>query len=179
MRNLIAITMMLAQISLASASRAENDFLGLDADLANFANGLFLYQELIQLESTASSADLFTQVRARAETALHRHKLRFLGLSAKQQARMIDQVRNISKFATSAKLVFPGDDMRTEVYGHLSSWSKGRLAGLIQEYNQIWRTEVEEQTQYQARLRLIRNVESSQREGSASDALLVDPNWSR
>ena len=179
MRNLTAIVMMLAQISLASASRAENHLLGLDADLGNFANGVFLYQQLNQLESTTSSAVLFTQVRARAETALHRHKLRFLALSVEQQAGMIEQVRNITNKVTPARLVFPDDDTRNEVYRNLLSWRKGCLAGLIGEYSQIWRAEVAEQKQYQARLRRIKKLESNQREGNASGALLVDPNWNR
>jgi len=178
MRYLIMTLVILAQLSLPSASRAENDLLGLDADLANFANGVFLYQHLSDLETGAGSADLFTKVRAKAETALHRHKLKFLALSVEQQAGMIDQVRNITNKVTPAKLVFPGDATRNEVYRNLLARSKGRLSGLIEEYSQIWRAEVEEQKQYQAQLRQMK-VESNQRETSESGALLVDPNWNR
>jgi hypothetical protein len=145
MRYLMVILMTLIQLSLPSASRAENDFLGLDADLANFASGVFLYQQLSELEPAAGSADLFTKVRTRAETALHRHKLKFLALSVEQQAGMIDQIRNITNKVTPAKLVFPGDATRNEVYRNLLSWGKGRLSGLIEEYKTSLQIEIREQ----------------------------------
>ena len=151
MRYLMVIPMILIQLSQPSASRAENDLLGLDVDLANFANGAFLYQQLSELESTRGRADLFTQVRARAERALQRHKLKFLVLSVEQQVALIDQVRNIASQVAAAKLVFPGDDARTEVYRHLLSWAKGRVAGLIEEYSGVWQNELEHERRLRQR----------------------------
>jgi hypothetical protein len=145
MRYLMVILMILAQLSHPSASRAENDLLGLDADLMNFANGVFLFQQLSELEPSASSTVLFTKVRAHAETALHRHKLRFLAFSVERQAAMIDQVRNVTSQVNAAKLAFPGDATRAEVYRHLLSWAKGRVAGLIEEYKISLQIEIQEQ----------------------------------
>ena len=145
MSYLMVILMILIQLSQPSASRAENDLLGLDVDLANLANGVLLYQQLNKLESTAGSAVMFTKVRARAEIALQRHKLKFLALSVEQQAALIDQVQNITSQVTTAKFVFSGDDSRNDVYRDLVSWSKGRLAGLIEEYKISLQIEIEEQ----------------------------------